>query len=68
MTDGGAPDNEINRYGLLRTDGSQKPAYAAFRNVALNGDELTAPAATSPARRSPSTRRPPNQQFADHLL
>jgi hypothetical protein len=34
-------DDELNRYGLLRYDHSQKPAWGAFRDVALNGDQLT---------------------------
>jgi Glycosyl hydrolases family 39 len=34
-------DDELNRYGLLRFDRSQKPAWGAFRDVAVNGDQLT---------------------------
>jgi hypothetical protein len=34
-------DDELNRYGLLRSDHSQKPAWAAFHDVAVNGDQLT---------------------------
>jgi hypothetical protein len=30
-----------NMYGLLRADGSRRPAYAAFQDYARNGDRLT---------------------------
>ena len=33
-------DDELNRYGLLRSDHSQKPSWGAFRDVAVNGDQL----------------------------
>jgi hypothetical protein len=32
-----------NMYGLLRFDGSRRPAYAAFQDYARNGDRLTGP-------------------------
>jgi hypothetical protein len=35
--------HEINSYGLKRFDGSLRPAFAAFTDVALNGDRLTTP-------------------------
>ena len=38
-------DGELNRYGLLRADGSQKPSWAAFHDVAVNGDQLSGPCA-----------------------
>jgi hypothetical protein len=38
-------DDELNRYGLLRSDHSQKPSWGAFRDVAANGDQLTGPCA-----------------------
>lgn len=41
LQDLSATDDEINRYGLLRADHSQKPAWAAFHDVAVNGDQLT---------------------------
>jgi hypothetical protein len=34
-------DDEMNRYGLLRSDHSQKPSWGAFRDVAVNGDQQT---------------------------
>jgi hypothetical protein len=33
----GAPVDELNHYGLLRTDGSQKPAWTAFKGLAAAG-------------------------------
>jgi hypothetical protein len=41
LEDISASDGELNRYGLLRADHSQKPSWAAFRDVAVNGDQLT---------------------------
>jgi hypothetical protein len=41
LQDISATDGELNRYGLLRADHSQKPAWGAFRDVAVNGDQLT---------------------------
>jgi hypothetical protein len=39
LQDLSATDDELNRYGLLRYDHSQKPAWAAFHDVAVNGDQ-----------------------------
>jgi hypothetical protein len=39
----GTADTELNRYGLVRADGSRKPAWDAFRTVATRGDTLTGP-------------------------
>jgi hypothetical protein len=68
LSDGGAADSELNRYGLIRPDGSLKPAYTAFRNEATQGDQLTGgcgdfsgPTITVKA---PTT----NQQFAADLV
>ncbi|TML03567.1 MAG: hypothetical protein E6G41_13545 [Actinobacteria bacterium] len=41
LQDLSAADSELNRYGLLRADHSQKPAWGAFHDVAVNGDQLT---------------------------
>lgn len=41
MQDTSSADSELNRYGLLRADGSHKPAWAAFRDVTANGDQLS---------------------------
>jgi hypothetical protein len=41
LQDISATDDELNRYGLLRADRSQKPSWAAFRDVSVNGDRLT---------------------------
>jgi hypothetical protein len=35
--------DDLNHYGLLRADGSRKPAWDAFRTVATQGDTLTGP-------------------------
>jgi hypothetical protein len=41
VQDSSATDSELNRYGLLRADHSQKPSWAAFHDVAVNGDQLS---------------------------
>jgi hypothetical protein len=41
LQDLSATDDELNRYGLLRADHSQKPSWAAFHDVAVNGDQLS---------------------------
>jgi hypothetical protein len=41
LQDLSATDDELNRYGLLRADHSQKPSWAAFHDVSVNGDQLT---------------------------
>jgi Bacterial Ig domain len=41
LQDLSATDSELNRYGLLRSDHSQKPAWGAFHDVATNGDQLS---------------------------
>jgi hypothetical protein len=40
LQDLSATDDELNRYGLMRFDHSQKPSWGAFRDVATNGDQL----------------------------
>jgi hypothetical protein len=35
--------DELNHYGLQRTDGSHKPAWDAFHSVATQGDQLSGP-------------------------
>lgn len=39
--DGGAADTELNRYGLLRFDGSKRPAYDALAAISRNGPPTT---------------------------
>ena len=41
MKDYGQADNELNRYGLLRFDFSQRPAFAALSDIAHHGDRMT---------------------------
>ena len=38
-----AHGDELNHYGLQRTDGSHKPAWDAFHSVATQGDQLSGP-------------------------
>jgi hypothetical protein len=45
LQDLAAADDELNRYGLLRADHSQKPSWTAFHDVAVNGDQLAGPCA-----------------------
>jgi hypothetical protein len=39
--DRSAADTELTRYGLRRADGTNKPAYAAFKSFHTSGDPLT---------------------------
>lgn len=43
MKDYGQPDSELNRYGLLRFDFTQRPAFAALAEIGRRGDRLTGP-------------------------
>ena len=43
LKDTTAYTDELNHYGLQRTDGSHKPAWDAFRSVATQGDQLSGP-------------------------
>jgi hypothetical protein len=43
LTDSVGEGDELDHYGLLRTDGSPKPAWEAFRRYATQGDTLTGP-------------------------
>ena len=45
LQDLSATDDELNRYGLLRNDHSQKPSWGAFHDVAVTGDQLAGPCA-----------------------
>ena len=40
MKDSAPVDSELNRYGLLRADLSQRPSFAALADIARNGDLL----------------------------
>lgn len=39
--DGGAADTELNRYGLLRWNGTRRGSWAAMEQVSTKGDQLT---------------------------
>ncbi len=41
LTDSDGEGDELDHYGLLRADASPKPAWAAFRRYATQGDTLT---------------------------
>jgi hypothetical protein len=36
-------EEELNRYGLIRSDGSKRPAWQTLRDQVLHGDQLTSP-------------------------
>ena len=62
LTDSVGEGDELDHYGLLRTDASPKPAWEAFRRYATQGDTLTGPCGDldGPAHRrdEPDARRP----------
>ena len=39
--DAGAAESELNRYGLIRWNGTKRGSWAALADVAANGDQLT---------------------------
>jgi hypothetical protein len=43
--DAGAAESEVNRYGLMRWNGTKRGSWAAMRQVATEGDKLTTPCA-----------------------
>jgi Big-like domain-containing protein len=43
LKDSNANGDELDHYGLQRTDASHKPSWDAFRSVATQGDQLTGP-------------------------
>jgi hypothetical protein len=60
--------DELRHYGLLRTDGSQKPAWQAFKDVATKGDQRTGQCGdfSGPALRIVSPR--PGQEYGGTLV
>ena len=43
LTETNSEGDELDHYGLLRTNGTPKPSYDAFRTVSTRGDTLTGP-------------------------
>ena len=43
LRDTSVHSDELNHYGLTRTDDAHKPSWDAFRSVATQGDQLTGP-------------------------
>jgi Big-like domain-containing protein len=43
LKDSSGNGEELDHYGLQRLDSSRKPAWDAFRSVAIQGDQLTGP-------------------------
>jgi Cellulase (glycosyl hydrolase family 5)/Bacterial Ig domain len=41
--DAGATESEVNRYGLIRSNGTRRGSWAAMEQVAKKGDQLTTP-------------------------
>ncbi len=68
LTDGGVPDAELNRYGLIRPDGSLKPSYAAFRNEVTKGDQMSGACGDFSAPKITVDAPTSGQQFSDHLI
>jgi hypothetical protein len=61
------PVDELNHYGLLRTDGSPKPALSAFRAVAAAGGGAAGPCGDFDAPAIRVVKPTPGQQFVDKL-
>jgi polysaccharide biosynthesis protein PslG len=61
------PVDELNHYGLLRTDGSPKPSMSAFRAVAAAGGGGPATCGDFDAPAIRIVKPTPGQQFVDKL-
>lgn len=63
-----ATEGELNRYGLRRADGSNKPSYEAFKGFATGGDRLAGECGdfSPPTVRIKSPR--PNRKVFDKLV
>ena len=61
-----SPD-ELNHYGLLRTDGSPKPSLSAFRGVVQQGGGAAGPCGDFDAPSIRVVKPAPGQQFVDKL-
>jgi hypothetical protein len=59
--------DELNHYGLLRTDGSPKPALAAFRGVIAANGGAAGPCGDFDAPAIRVIKPTPGQQFVDKL-
>jgi hypothetical protein len=61
------PKAENNHYGLLRPDGSPKPAFTAFRNIVAAGGGTAGPCGDFDGPSIRVVKPTPNQQFVDKL-
>jgi hypothetical protein len=61
------PVDELNHYGLLRVDGSAKPALGAFKAVAAAGGGAAGPCGDFDAPSIRVVKPTPGQQFVDKL-
>jgi Cellulase (glycosyl hydrolase family 5)/Bacterial Ig domain len=59
--------DELNHYGLLRTDGSPKPSLSAFRGVVAAGGGQAGPCGDFDAPSIRVVKPAPGQQFVDKL-
>jgi len=58
---------EMNHYGLLRTNGTQKPAYAAFKQVAMKDGGAAGPCGDFEAPTVDVLKPAQNEQFIDKI-
>jgi hypothetical protein len=63
----GDPVDELNHYGLLRSDGTPKPALSAFRTVAAAGGGAAGSCGDFDAPAIRVIKPAPGQQFVDKL-
>ncbi|MDP9400748.1 MAG: hypothetical protein M3P39_07360 [Actinomycetota bacterium] len=64
----GTANEELNRYGLKRFDGSLKPAYAAFKDVTAGRDAVSGPCADFGGPKVEVLSPKPGQRAFDRLL
>lgn len=66
--DRAAEDTELTRYGLRRPDGRDKPSYAAFKEFARTGDQLTGACGDFSPPALKITSPGPNRRLYDRMV
>jgi polysaccharide biosynthesis protein PslG len=68
LSDAGAADTEMNRYGLIRSNGTFKPSYNAFRALATKGDQQTGACGDFSGPKITVNQPTAGTKYADHLV
>jgi len=68
LNDAGAADTELNRYGLIRSNGTFKPSYSAFHALATKGDQQTGACGNFSGPKLTVNEPTVGTKYADHLM